>query len=245
MPRYKLTIEYDGTPYCGWQKMPDQKTVQGEIEMAIQGFSGIASDVVASGRTDTRVHARGQVAHVDLPRDDDAYKVMQGINYHLDKEPITIIIAEQVDDEFHARFSCIKRHYLYRIVSRKTRLALDKQRIWQVSEVLDISTMQEAANLLIGHHDFSSFRAADCQAESAMKTLDQLDIRQVGDEIHVSTSARSFLYHQVRNMVGSLYFVGNGKWSVEDFKHAFEAKDRTKAGLAAPAHGLYFMQADY
>jgi tRNA pseudouridine38-40 synthase len=260
MPRYKLTIEYDGTGYAGWQKQPDRPSIQGEIEAALFKFSGTPIEVVGAGRTDAGVHATAQVAHIDLPKAYDPFRVMQGINFYLfnpkadseSDEPaaipanrIAILNVEPVADDFKARFSAVKRHYLYRIINRRARLGLEAGRAWHVVEPLDINAMNEAAKHLLGHHDFTSFRDSACQAKSPMKTLDRLEVRQNGEQIVVFASSRSFLHHQVRIMVGSLILVGRGKWQPGDVRIALEAKDRAKAGLTAPPDGLYLVGVDY
>lgn len=248
MPRYKLTIEYDGTRTIGWQKQPGQKSIQQDIETALQKFCGAEVELHGAGRTDAGVHARGQVAHIDLPKDTDPFSVMQGINFHLfsdSENRIAIIAAEKVGDDFKARFSATKRHYMYRIINRRARLGLEANRAWHVIEPLDENAMQQAANILLGHHDFTSFRDSECQAKSPEKTLDELKIIRDGEEIHITTSARSFLHHQVRIMVGTLALVGKGKWQPEDVRKALAAKDRAKAGPTAPPDGLYLMKVDY
>ena len=250
MPRYKLTIEYDGTPFCGWQKHGDTLTVQGVMEQAALKFLGTGApvEIWCAGRTDSGVHARGQIAHMDLPNARDVFNVRQGLNMLMLPHPISVITAEEVSDEFHARFDAKTRHYLYRITNRSSRLALDAWRSWQVHGEFDLDAMREAAGHLIGHHDFSSFRAGECQAKSPMKTLDTLEILQRKtrpEEIMIRTSARSFLHHQVRNMVGTLAHVALGKWKPERVKEALEAKDRRAGGPMAPAHGLYLMKVGY
>lgn len=250
MPRYKLTIEYDGTPFSGWQKHAHALTVQGIMEEAAAKFLGTGApvEVQCAGRTDSGVHARGQIAHIDLPTPRDVFNVRQGLNMLMLPHPVSVIVAEEVADDFHARFDAKTRHYLYRITNRSSRLALDATRSWQVHGVMDLEAMREAAGYLIGHHDFSSFRAGECQAKSPMKTLDTLEILQRQnrpEEIMIRTSARSFLHHQVRNMVGTLVHVGLGKWPALRVKEALEAKDRRAGGPMAPAHGLYLMQVDY
>jgi tRNA pseudouridine38-40 synthase len=260
MPRYKLTIEYDGTSYAGWQKQTSQPSIQEAIGTALYKFSGVEAEVIGAGRTDAGVHAVGQVAHVDLPREYDPFRIMQGINFHLfnplatseddtfDVPPanrIAILKVEIVNDDFHARFSATRRHYLYRIVNRRARLALEAGRAWHVIETLDENAMREAAQLLLGTHDFTSFRDTECQAKSPVKTLEQLKIQRSGEELHIITNARSFLHHQVRIMVGTLAFVGKGKWQPGDVQKALEAKDRAKAGPTAPPDGLYLMGVDY
>ncbi len=260
MPRYKLTIEYDGTPYAGWQKQNDQPSVQSEIEEAVFKFCGERCGVVGAGRTDSGVHATAQVAHVDLPRAFDTFKVMQGINFYLfnppgkdgeqaDEKPsdnrIAILNAQEVGEDFHARFSATKRRYVYRILNRRPRLGLEAGRAWHVVEDLDVRVMQEAAKLLIGTHDFSSFRDTQCQAKSPVKTLEQLDVQRYGEEVRITASARSFLHHQVRIMTGTLAMVGKGRWSVNDVKTALAAKIRSSGGPTAPSDGLYLVGVDY
>jgi tRNA pseudouridine38-40 synthase len=254
MPRYKLTIEYDGTHYAGWQKQTESLTVQEALETAVFKFCGEQVDVVGAGRTDSGVHATGQVAHIELSKDHDPFRIMQGINFHLfDTEAehiistnrIAVLHVEKVTDDFHARFDAKRRYYVYRLINRRSRLALDVGRAWNVVEPLDIDSMQQAANYLLGDHDFTSFRDSKCQAKSPNKTLDYLHIARYGEEIRVSTHARSFLHHQVRIMVGTLALVGKGKWVAKDVKKALEAKDRKAAGLTAPADGLYLIQVDY
>lgn len=248
MPRYKLIIEYDGNPYIGWQKQQEQKSVQGDLETAFFKFCGAQTEVIGAGRTDTGVHATAQAAHADLPRPYDPFQIMQGINFHLFAESgnrISILAAEEVPDDFHARFSAVKRHYRYRIINRRARLGLEAGYAWHVVEPLDIGAMQQAAKYLLGSHDFSSFRDTRCQAKSPLKTLDHFEITQKDDSIIFETSARSFLHHQVRIMVGTLSMVGKGKWAPDDVKRALEAKDRKEGGPTAPPDGLYLVGVDY
>lgn len=245
MPRYKITIEYNGTPYVGWQIQADGQTVQGEIKAAIARFGGEDVIVSGAGRTDTGVHARGQVAHFDLTRDWPADKVRDAINFHLKPQPIAILTAEQVSDDFDARFSATARHYRYRILSRRAPAALEAGQVWWVPVPLDVTAMQSASKVLIGHHDFTTFRAAQCQAKSPIKTLDRLDVFLAGDEIWIEASARSFLHHQIRSLTGALKAVGAGKWTADDLAKALAARDRTKCAPVAPAAGLYFMAVDY
>ena len=254
MPRYKLTIEYDGTGTIGWQKQPDRLSIQGALESAAQQFCGSNVEIVGAGRTDAGVHAIGQVAHVDIAKEFDPFQVMQGINYYLflpdeqnqaSKNRISVTHAEQVSEEFHARFSAVKRHYHYRIINRRARLGLEANRAWHVVEPLDEEAMQQAANYLLGQHDFTSFRDSECQAKSPIKTLDQLDIKRMSEMIAFTVSARSFLHHQVRIMVGTLAQVGKGRWKPEDVKVALESINRTKAGPTAPPDGLYLVKVDY
>lgn len=259
MPRYKLTLEYDGTPYAGWQRQNDQPSVQEAIDDAVRKFSGVDSQVIGAGRTDAGVHAVGQVAHVDLPKETDPFRVMQGINFYLfnptgepeqenpDIPPnrIAILKAELVPDEFSARFSATKRHYLYRIINRRARLGLEAGRAWHVVEPLDEEAMHKAAQMLVGHHDFTSFRDTACQSKSPVKTLEQFDVTRQGEEIHLRLNARSFLHHQVRIMAGSLAMVGKGRWTPSDLKAALDARNRAEAGPTAPPGGLYLVRVDY
>jgi len=240
MPRFKLTIEYDGTGLAGWQRQTDRASVQSLLEDAAEKLAGARCEVVGAGRTDAGVHAAGQVAHVDIPKPLSPYNVMQGLNYHL--EPLTsqvaVVKAEEAPDDFHARFSATGRGYRYRIVNRQARLALDLNRAWHIPEKLDAQRMHDAAQGLLGHHDFSSFRSSICQSKSPMKTLERLDVTQDGEDITIHARARSFLHHQVRNMAGSLRMIGNGKWPPHRLKELLEAKDRTQAGETAPPQGL-------
>jgi tRNA pseudouridine38-40 synthase len=245
MPRYKLTIEYDGTPFSGWQIQDNGPSVQGALADAIAAFCGERVSVNGAGRTDAGVHARGQVAHVDLGKAWDAETVRDALNAHLRPHPVAVLEAEIAADDFDARFSATKRHYLYRLISRRSDLALDRNRVWRLPRPLDAQAMRDAAQRLVGHHDFTTFRAAECQAKSPVKTLDRLDVLRVGEEIHVEASARSFLHHQVRSMVGSLVQVGDGKWTADDMSRILAACDRTLCGPVAPAEGLYLMQVDY
>ncbi len=245
MPRYKLTIEYDGTPFAGWQIQADQTTVQGVVVAAIEALTGEKAPVQGAGRTDAGVHARAQVAHVDLARDWDTDTVRDALNAHLRPHPVAVLAAEKVGTDFNARTSALKRHYLYRILNRRADLTLDLGRAWRVPRPLDAGTMQAAAQALVGKHDFTTFRSAECQAKSPVKTLDRLNVARAGDEVTVLASARSFLHNQVRSMVGSLVMVGEGKWSADDLARALAARDRTACGPVAPPDGLYLMQVDY
>ena len=245
MPRYKLTIEYDGTPFVGWQVQDNGPSVQGVLTEAIAAFTGERVVVAGAGRTDAGVHALGQVAHVDLARDWDGDTVRDAVNFHLRPRPIAVLTVEQVAENFDARFSATKRHYLYRIVNRRADLALDQNRAWRVPRPLDADAMHAAAQKLVGRHDFTTFRAAECQAKSPVKTLDQLDVKRDGDDVRISATARSFLHHQVRSMVGSLVHVGEGKWSAEDLAAALAARDRTRCGQVAPPQGLYLVRVEY
>ena len=245
MPRYKLTIEYDGTPFVGWQAQDDGLSVQGLLTQAIAAFSGERVAVQGAGRTDAGVHALGQVAHVDLTKDWDIDNVRDAINFHLRPQPIAVLTAERVAADFDARFSAVKRHYLYRIVNRRADLTLDLHHAWRVPRPLDDATMQAAAQRLHGKHDFTTFRSTECQAKSPVKTLDRLDVARDGDELRVTAAARSFLQHQVRSMVGSLVHVGEGKWRADDLAAALAARDRTRCGQVAPPQGLYLVRVDY
>ena len=245
--RYKITIEYDGTNLLGWQKQLDGPSVQEFVEKAIFNFCAQNTEVYGAGRTDAGVHALGQVAHFDLDTEFDTFRIKEAVNAHLRTldAPVSILEVEKVDNNFNARFSAIGRSYIYRITNRRSPLILDKYRSWWVFVPLDVEKMREGAKYLLGHHDFSSFRAAKCQAKSPLKTLDKLEISQNGEEINFYVEAKSFLHHQVRNMVGTLELVGEGKWSIEKFKKAFEACDRTKGGPTAPSEGLYFESVEY
>jgi tRNA pseudouridine38-40 synthase len=245
MPRFKLTIEYDGTPFVGWQIQDNGPSVAGAITEAFAKFAGETPKVSGAGRTDAGVHALGQVAHVDLAKDWDTDTIRDALNSHLRPSPIAILNAEQVASDFDARFSARARHYLYRIVNRRADLALDRDRVWRIVRPLDAATMHEAAQRLVGHHDFTTFRSTECQAKSPVKTLDRLDVSRDGDEIRIETSARSFLHNQVRSMVGSLVQVGEGKWSADDLAKALDAKSRAACGPVASAAGLYLVRVDY
>jgi tRNA pseudouridine38-40 synthase len=245
MPRYKLIIEYDGTPFVGWQAQDNGASVQGVLADAIAAFAGERVSVSGAGRTDAGVHALGQVAHVDLTKAWDNDTVRDASNFHLRPQPVAVLSAEQVAADFDARFSAHKRHYLYRIVNRRADLTLEQNRVWRVPRPLDAAAMHEAAQLLIGRHDFTTFRAAECQAKSPVKTLDRLDVTRDGDEVRIAASARSFLHHQVRSMVGSLVHVGDGKWCAGDLANALAARDRTACGQVAPPHGLYLVRVEY
>lgn len=245
MPRYKLTIEYDGGPYRGWQIQDDQPTVQGEMERAAERLGGGAPLVYGSGRTDSGVHALAQVAHVDFDKALRADAVRDGLNYHLGDAVISVLSAERVDDEFHARFDAIERRYLYRLIDRRPKLALERGRVWRLPMKLDADAMNRAAQALVGEHDFSTFRDTQCQAKSPVKTLDAIDVYRTGDEIHVRLRARSFLHKQVRSIVGTLADVGRGHQPIEFVKDALRAKDRTACGQVAPPEGLYLTDVIY
>jgi tRNA pseudouridine38-40 synthase len=245
MPRYKLAIEYDGTPFVGWQVQDNGPSVQGVIANAIAAFTGERATVSGAGRTDAGVHALGQVAHVDLAKDWDGDTVRDAINAHLRPHPVAVLAAERVAENFDARFSATKRHYVYRIVNRRADLALEQNRAWRIARPLDDAAMHAAAQKLVGRHDFTTFRAAECQARSPVKTLDQIDVVRGGEEVRVLAAARSFLHHQVRSMVGSLVHVGEGKWSADDLGAALAARDRSSCGQVAPPQGLYLVRVEY
>jgi tRNA pseudouridine38-40 synthase len=245
MPRYKLTIEYDGTPFAGWQVQANVATVQGALTAAFTAFCGDEVTLQGAGRTDAGVHATAQVAHVDLARDWDTDTVRDAINFHLRPHPVAVLSAEIVADDFNARFSARKRHYRYRIVNRRADLALDRARAWRVPRPLDIAAMNAAAAHLVGKHDFTTFRASECQAASPVKTLDRLDVSQSDEDVTILASARSFLHNQVRSMVGSLVMVGDGKWSPADLAAVLEARDRSRCGPVAPPDGLYLIGVEY
>lgn len=245
MTRFRLTVEYDGRPFMGWQRQPHGATVQSAIEDAVLSTFGEEVVVHAAGRTDAGVHARGMVAHVDLARDITAFRLLGALNAGLRPNSVAILECAVVEPDFHARFSCVARHYEYRIVNRRSPLTFEEGLVWRIAPALDVAAMREATELLIGHHDFTTFRSAHCQAKTPMRTLDRLDVTRDGDAITMRASARSFLHHQVRSMVGCLSLVGRGRWSAANLKAALEAKDRTALGLNAPPDGLYFMRADY
>ncbi len=245
MSRFKIVIEYDGSGFVGWQRQENGPSVQQAVEEAIERFCGEPATVFAAGRTDAGVHALGQVAHVDIARDTSARTVRDAINFHLRPARVVVVRAETVSDGFHARFSARERSYVYRITNRRAPPALERGRTWWVPTPLDPARMADAARHLVGHHDFTSFRATICQAASPIKTLDALDVHRHDDEIRVEARARSFLHHQVRNMVGTLKLVGEGKWSADTVRDALEARDRRAAGPTAPAEGLYLAQVRY
>lgn len=245
MPRYRVTIEYDGRPFCGWQRQADDLSVQQVLEEAIARFSGESPVTQAAGRTDAGVHALGQVVHFDLEREWDPFKVREALNFHTKPHPVAILTAERVDESFEARFSAIARHYEYRILNRRARPGLDAGRVWHVPVPLDADAMHAAAQLILGRHDFSTFRAAECQAKSPIRTLDIFDVRREAETIVVTAKARSFLHSQVRSMVGSLKLVGDGKWRPADFRAALDAAERSRCGPLAPPDGLYLTKVDY
>jgi tRNA pseudouridine38-40 synthase len=244
MPRYKLVIEYDGTPYVGWQHQQNGRSVQEAMERAVSRFSGETVRIQCAGRTDAGVHAAGQVGHLDLAQDWRTDTVRDALNAHLKPEPIAVLSAERVEQSFDARRSAIGRHYGYRILNRRAPPALDARRVWHLPWRLDAALMHEAAQHLVGRHDFTTFRATECQADGPVRTLDRLDVERSGEEVLIWASARSFLHHQVRSMVGTVALVG-GRWGVDDVRCALEARKRAACGPMAPAHGLTLLKVDY
>ncbi|MBV8687892.1 MAG: tRNA pseudouridine(38-40) synthase TruA [Alphaproteobacteria bacterium] len=245
MTRFRLTIEYDGRPFMGWQRQAHGPSVQQAIEEAAEAISGEQVTVHAAGRTDAGVHAVAMAAHLDMARPITPFRLAEGLNARLRPQPVAILGAEAVGPDWHARFSCTGRRYVYRIVNRRAPLALEAGRAWQVRVPLDAEAMQEAAQALVGRHDFTTFRSAHCQSDSPVKTLDRLVVSRSGDVILVEAAARSFLHHQVRSMVGCLQLVGRGRWSAADLAGALAARDRAALGLNAPPDGLYFTAAEY
>ncbi|MDB5595344.1 MAG: truA [Hyphomicrobiales bacterium] len=245
MSRYRLKIEYDGTRFVGWQRQSNGLAVQQVIEDALERVDGRPAHIRGAGRTDTGVHATAQVAHVDLRKEWRGDRLCDAVNAHMRPHAVAVISAEIASDEFDARFSATRRHYLYRIINRRAPLTIDRDRAWLVKRHIETGAMHEAAQSLLGHHDFSTFRDSDCQANSPLRTLDRLDVSRVGEEVHIYASARSFLHHQVRSMVGSLEHVGSGLWTPRDLRNAFEARDRQRCGMVAPAAGLYLVGVDY
>ena len=245
MTRWKITIEYDGGPFVGWQRQAEGLSVQGSVEAAIEKFSQEKATLYGAGRTDSGVHALAQVAHFEIVKEVGADTVRDALNFHLKPDPIAILSAEVVDKSFNARVSAISRHYRYRILNRRSPPALLIGRGWHLPQTLNVEAMHEAAQFLVGHHDFTSFRATNCQSKSPFKTLDRLTVNRDADEIIIDASARSFLHHQIRNFVGTLKLVGDGKWSNQDVKEALNAKHRSAAGPTAPSDGLYLLRVDY
>jgi len=245
MHRYRLTIEYDGRPFCGWQRQADKLSVQQALEEAIARFSGETVTTQAAGRTDAGVHALGQVAHFDLEREWDPFKIREALNFHLKPHPVAVLEADAVGLDFEARFSATARSYEYRILNRRARPALDEGKVWHVPVQLDADAMHTAAQLILGRHDFSTFRAAECQANSPIRTLDNFTVSREAEMVIVRAKARSFLHSQVRSMVGSLKLVGDAKWPPEDFRAALDAADRSRCGPLAPPDGLYLTAVDY
>jgi tRNA pseudouridine38-40 synthase len=245
MPRYRITVEYNGGPFVGWQAQANGPSVQKAVERAIAKLTGETVAVYGAGRTDAGVHALGQVAHFDLARAWEAETLRDGINAHVKPDPIAVIEAAEAPADFHARFSATARHYLYRIIDRRAPLALERGRAWWLPRRLDAEAMHAAAQRLVGRHDFTTFRSSECQAASPVKTLDLLEVSRFEGEIRCRASARSFLHHQVRSMVGSLKLVGEGKWSADDLTRALQAHNRAACGPVAPAQGLYLVKVDY
>lgn len=245
MPRYRITIEYDGSPFVGWQQQDNGPSVQAALQEALHALSGETTPVLGAGRTDAGVHAFAQVAHFDLSREWQTERLRDGLNAHLGQQPIAVLQAQAVDDEFHARFSACRRHYIYRIANRRPKLTLDEWRAWRVPVPLDADAMHASAQALVGTYDFTTFRASECQAASPVKTLDFISVSRQGDMIEISTNARSFLHNQVRSIVGSLKQVGTGKWHPTQLAAALKACDRKACGPVAPAHGLYLARVDY
>lgn len=245
MPRYAITIEYDGSPFVGWQIQANGPSVQGSLVEAIARFSSETVRVQGAGRTDAGVHALGQVGHFDLQKNWAPDKIRDATNYHLRPNPVAVTECKLVADDFDARFSAMARHYLYRILRRRAPPVLDRDRVWQVPVELNVDDMNEAASELVGHYDFTTYRAAHCQAKSPIRTLDRLVVEADGDEILISATARAFLHNQVRSMVGCLKAVGEGRWTISDFKSARDARDRKRCAAVAPAHGLYLTRVDY
>jgi len=245
VPRYRLTIEYDGGPFAGWQIQADRLTVQGVLTEAVAALTGERVRVQGAGRTDAGVHALAQVAHFDASRDWEPDTVRDALNAHLRPHPVAVLAAERAADDFNARMSARKRHYRYVIVNRRADLALERGRAWRVPRRLDEAAMHEAAQRLVGKHDFTTFRSSECQAKSQVKTLDRLDVAREGDRVIIAASARSFLHNQVRSMVGSLVMIGEGRWSADDLARVLAARDRTLCGQVAPPDGLYLVRVEY
>ncbi len=245
MPRFKLTLEYDGTPFVGWQRQTNGLSVQEVIETALNALCGERVEIRGAGRTDTGVHAIGQAAHADLGKDWRSDVLRDGLNALIRPYPVAILTADRVSEDFDARRSAVRRHYLYRIVNRRAPLTVRRGYAWLVKRKLDAGAMHAAARHLVGCHDFSTFRASQCQAGSPVRTLDRLDVTRAGEEIQIRVSARSFLHTQVRSIAGSLEHVGSGKWTVADLRAALDARDRRRCGIVAPPEGLYLMRVDY
>jgi len=245
MPRYKLTLEYDGTGLVGWQRQPNGLSVQEVLETAVERFCGEVVTVHGAGRTDAGVHALGQTAHIDLTKPAEPFVIRNALNFHARPAAVAVLEVEEVPADWEARFSAIGRAYLYRILNRRAPAILTANRVWHFGPPLDAGAMHEAAQVLLGKHDFSTFRDSLCQAKSPVKTLNRLDVTRDGEEIHIVAEARSFLHHQVRNMVGTLKLVGEGKWTKAQVTEALEAKDRTRGGPTAPPDGLYLTEVRY
>ena len=245
MPRFAFTVEFDGRPFMGWQRQAHGPSVQQTIEDAIAAVTGEAAVIHAAGRTDAGVHGLAMRAHADIAKDIASFRLMEAINARMRPAPVAILACETVADDWHARFSCTGRSYVYRIANRRAPLTFDAGLVWRVVQPLDTDAMQAAAQHLVGSHDFTTFRSAHCQAHSPLKTLDRLDVERQGDRIAIHAAARSFLHHQVRSMVGCLAMVGMGRWTANDLRDALAARDRAALGLNAPPDGLYFVRATY
>ena len=245
MTRWKLILEWDGGPFMGWQRQDHGPSVQAALERAAKAMSGEEVTAHAAGRTDAGVHALGMAAHIDLEKEVTAHRLREGLNALLRPDPVAVLSPEPVADDWHARFSCIGRRYVYRIANRRAPLTLERGRAWRIGPELDVNAMREAAAILLGRHDFTTFRSVHCQSDSPVKTLDRLDVEQSGEEVRIHAAARSFLHHQVRSMVGCLALVGQGQWRPDQMRDALEARDRAALGLNAPADGLYFVEAVY
>ncbi|WP_208435554.1 tRNA pseudouridine(38-40) synthase TruA [Bartonella phoceensis] len=247
MPRFKLTLEYDGSNYAGWQRQVGLHTIQGALEQVLFSFCGQQLTITTAGRTDAGVHATGQVTHVDFEKSWPTYTVRDALNAYLQKqgEDIAILNVENVSDSFDARFSAIKRHYLFKILNRRSPPALNAKRVWWLPKPLNAQAMHEAAQKLVGKHDFTTFRSVHCQAKSPIRTLERLDVQREGEEIFLYAQARSFLHHQIRSFAGSLMEVGIGRWTAQDLEAALHAKDRTRCGVVAPPSGLYLTKVEY
>ena len=245
MTRWRLTIEYDGGPFMGWQRQDHGPSVQQTLEEALERMTGERAAFTAAGRTDAGVHALAMPAHVDMAKELTPHRLREGLNALVRPQPVSVLDVEQVAEDWHARFSCTGRRYLYRILNRRAPPALDRGRVWHVAVPLDGKAMQAGAAMLVGQHDFTTFRSVHCQSDSPVKTLDRLEVKRLGEEIQIEAAARSFLHHQVRSMVGCLGLVGRGQWAPEDIEKALEAKDRAALGLNAPPQGLYFAGASY
>lgn len=245
MTRWRLTIEYHGGPFMGWQRQEHGPSVQQALEEALFRMTGELAAVHAAGRTDAGVHALAMSAHVEIEKTVTAHRLREGLNALVRPQPISVLAVEPVADDWHARFSCIGRRYLYRILNRRAPPALERGKVWHIPVELDVQAMQAGARFLVGRHDFTTFRSVQCQSDSPVKTLDRLEVSRVGEEVHVQAAARSFLHHQVRSMVGCLALVGRGQWQPEDIRRALEARDRSALGFNAPPHGLYFVEAVY
>jgi tRNA pseudouridine38-40 synthase len=243
--RFALTLEWDGRPFMGWQRQDHGPSVQQALEEAVLATTGESVAVHAAGRTDAGVHALGMRAHVEIAREIAPFRLMEALNAHLRPNPVAVLACEAVPDDWHARFSCIGRHYEYRIVNRRAMLTWETGLAWRIAAPLDAAAMQAGADRLVGRHDFTTFRSVHCQADSALRTLDRLEVRRDGERVSIFASARSFLHHQVRSMVGCLAFVGQGRWTPDDVSAALEARDRSALALNAPPDGLFFVRADY